>query len=245
MPASSFHSRSLTASESRASRGWLLCLEGTVEIPCMMIRHWLPQVLCRTSQDPPPSPGSLCFVPDKVVEGSEETASVGVSFQRGVARFEKVLTHVGLEIETLTIEGQDVGIQTEPFALELSKPAMVEAVLLPEALERFLTVRSGGALREVAVRLVPGQIHVEASTRVIFEIRATAICTFRIENGKRLYVELQSVQALGGAGAGIVQRQLDAINPILDVSELPIEVELQSVEVEEGRIVARALAGGK
>ena len=93
-------------------------------------------------------------------------------------------------------------------------------------------------VQEISLKLEPRQIRIQASVRLILPMTATALCTLRIEANKRVFVELQSVEILGAGVKGIVQKQLDAINPVLDVTPLPVDVSLDEIRIEEGRLVA-------
>ncbi|ARU39755.1 hypothetical protein CCB80_00775 [Armatimonadetes bacterium Uphvl-Ar1] len=68
-------------------------------------------------------------------------------------------------------------------------------------------------------------------------IPVKAVCTIEIRDGKRLEVVLKQADVLGGAAKNLIESQLDKINPIFDVADLPIEVNLMSVEADGGRVV--------
>ena len=75
---------------------------------------------------------------------------------------------------------------------------------------------------------------------MLIPIRAVAHCSLSIREGTFLDVVLKRIDP--GAAAGIVEKQLAAINPILDTSGLPFKIEMQSVEIADGNIVVEGTA---
>jgi len=159
------------------------------------------------------------------------------------ASFCNVRLPIGLVLDRIEIEGQDAELHTDPLHLELPEPGNVRVFVGAESLEKYLNEQAPGGLRDFQVRLVPGAIEVQATARVIVELRATATCKLRIEHGRELHVELMSVDVLGGSAKSLVESQLDKINPILDAREYPVQLELHSVEItSEAVIVTGTLA---
>jgi hypothetical protein len=80
---------------------------------------------------------------------------------------------------------------------------------------------------------------VDATMQVILSVPVSAVCTLRIDQGKRLFIDLESVSVLGGAPKAMVQKQLDAINPVFDLDTLPVDGNLESVEVADGKALLK------
>ena len=150
----------------------------------------------------------------------------------------ELVTPVGLTIAAVVIRGDGASVETEPFSYEMESEADLEALIHEAALEAFVKEKVPDNVQEIWLSLLPEKVHVRAVVRMILPVTANAVCTLRIEDGKRVFVELESVEVLGAGVKGLVQKQLDAINPVVDVSELPFEVRLTEIRIEEGRLVA-------
>ena len=89
----------------------------------------------------------------------------------------------------------------------------------------------------------PHGIIVEASVSILIRIGGTATCRLKIEDEKRLLVELVSAEFLGVGASGLIQNQLEKLNPVLDTDDLPLPVALKEVRLEQGvlRIFGTAL----
>jgi hypothetical protein len=159
-----------------------------------------------------------------------------------VERFELVLqglsTPVGLQISALRVFGSEAAIQPDPFSYSLPEPAKFEALILEPTLEAFVRTKLPDNFENANLKLEPGRIVVRATVRVILPVAATAVCSLRVEEEKRLFVQLDSVEMLGAGVKGLVQKQIDAINPILDAAEWPLDLRIAEVRIEQERIVA-------
>lgn len=165
-----------------------------------------------------------------------EQIQIGSAF----AEFSKVRLPFGLDVEILRVEGTGLLLQREPFDWKLGEPAKVVATVTDLALQAFLEHKKPGGLRDFFVQLSQGEVQVHATARVLIEIRAVAVCDLEIVEGKQLFVRLKKVDVLGVGAKSLVQKQLDEINPILDVKDLPVPLELQTVEIGDGKIVMTA-----
>lgn len=153
-----------------------------------------------------------------------------------------LVTPIGLTIAAVVIHGDGASFKTVPFAYEMDGEADLEAMIHESALEAFVKTKVPDNVQEIWLSLLPDKVHIRAVVRMIISVTANAICTLRIEDGKRVYVVLESVEVLGAGVKGLVQKQLDAINPVLDVSDIPLEVRLTEIRIEEGRLVATGKA---
>lgn len=155
------------------------------------------------------------------------------------AAFKRLVLPLGLTLDEVRVVGYGAEVTKDPFQIALEKPAELEAELLQEDLQAFLVRTSPGGLQGFKVRMAEGKIYVDARITVLIPVPVSAVCTLRIDGGKRLFVDLESVSVLGGAPKGLVQKQLDAINPVFDMSTLPLEGELTSVDVADGKALLK------
>jgi len=152
------------------------------------------------------------------------------------ATFRNIALSIGLVIESVVIKAQNAKIETDPFRFTLPEPGDVTVTVTQEAIESHLETMAPGGLRDFRVALISGQVLVEATARVILDIRAKAVCTLRIVDGTQLFVDLQDVDVLGGSAKKLVENQLSKVNPILDASELPLSLVMEEIVVEDGRV---------
>lgn len=141
---------------------------------------------------------------------------------------------MGLTINALTLTGADVHLESDPLHLSSPTPGKLKALVFAENLASFLNSQSPGGLRDFKVELKEGRIHVQASIMIM---KASAVCTLRIQDGEALYVDLESVDVLGVGAKNLVQAQLDKINPVMKMSDLPIEAELTDWTIEDGKLI--------
>lgn len=171
--------------------------------------------------------------------GKNKTLDVGTL----KAELRDVLLPMGLNLSLVKISGEQIHLEQEPFEFRLSQPGELEVTVTQEDLQKFLTLKAPGSVKDFSIKLEDGLIFVEATARMIVEIRAKATCTLRIEEGKRVFVDLKNVDVLGVGAKGIVQNQLDQINPVLDVADLPVSAEIRTVRIENGvAVITGAIA---
>jgi hypothetical protein len=149
---------------------------------------------------------------------------------------------MGLVVDDVRIEGANATIDTHPFAVHLEQPGHVEAHVAALDLAAFLDAKAPGGLKDFGIAIREGKVYVEATARVIVEVRAKVVCTLRIHEKKQLFVDLESVDVMGIGAKGMVQGQLDQINPVLDASQFPLNVEFEEVIADHDRLILKGAA---
>jgi hypothetical protein len=174
-------------------------------------------------------------------------SSTEVQIGKFEASFHEVRLPMGLTLERVLLAAPDGGlIDKDPFRLEMPELGTIEARVTAAALQDFLEMKSPGGLSGFKIELEEGKVYVQATARVIMEVRASAVCTLSIHDGRKLFVDLESVDVMGlGGMRSLVQSQLDQVNPVLDVSEIPLHVVLQEAIVADGAVTLKGLAGPK
>ena len=162
-----------------------------------------------------------------------------LDFDAMYAAFKRVKISIGLIVDEVRITGKSAHLVREPFSITLEEAASIEAELLQEDVQTFLVQTSPGGLRNFAVKMDEGKIMVTATIVVIVPVPVSAVCTLRIDQGKRLFIDLESVSVLGGAPKSLVQKQLDAINPVFDLDTLPLDGTLTSVDIAAGKALLK------
>ena len=162
-----------------------------------------------------------------------------LDFDAMYSAFKRVKLSMGLIIDEVRISSKGAHFIRDPFSLTVDEPATIEAEILQEDVQVFLTQTSPGGLQNFSVKMGEGQILVNAQMQVLVPVPASAVCALRIDSGTKLFIDLVSVKVLGSAPRNLVQKQLDAINPVFDLEALPISGTLDSVEVADGKALLK------
>lgn len=165
--------------------------------------------------------------------GASDSVDVG-TFDVSLAQ---VALPMGLVLSRVRIWGQDLHLEREPFVIQVSQPGRMEITVSEDQLAAFLEREAPGGLRNFRVTADGGKLTVQATARILVEITAEAVCTLRADDGTRLFVELESLSV--PAARNLVQNQLERVNPIVDLDDLPIGGRIQQIEISGGQVVLR------
>lgn len=146
----------------------------------------------------------------------------------------------GLTLDRIEVETGEADGTYPPLALNLSKPLDFKVWVSAENIADFMDKKGIGGLKDIKVVCTDGHVSVEATAKVIVEIRATAVCTLRIVNGTQLFVDLESVSV--PIARNVIEGQLAKSNPILDLAEFGFQLQMTSVEVENGAVQVQGTA---
>jgi hypothetical protein len=161
------------------------------------------------------------------------------------ARFYNVKTPMGLVLTEARVKGVNTIIGHKPLHVEMLKPGDIEAHINEQALAVFLNEEAPGGLQNFQVELKDGKIALQATMTMIIPIKAAAVCTLRIVDGRQIFVDLESVDVFGVGATGLVESHLAKVNPVLDVSTLPLDVLLKDVTIKEGLVIVTGTAQPK
>ncbi|HMS55402.1 MAG TPA: LmeA family phospholipid-binding protein [Fimbriimonadaceae bacterium] len=159
------------------------------------------------------------------------------------AVFKSVRLPFGLLVDEMHVEGADLLVTTEPVGVKLPSAGNVIARVGEASLNEFLRLKVPKEVRDPVASIADGQIIVEATVRMIVELRAVARCSLQIKGGKQLHVVLDTVEVAGLGAKSLVQGQLDQINPVLDAAEMPLPMTLEQANILEGMIEIRGTIG--
>ncbi len=146
---------------------------------------------------------------------------------------------IGLTLDRVTIHGHGIHLDSDPFEFTLKKPGKLEVTVSTTSIASFLNTKAPSKIKDFEVAIDDGRLLVMANAKLVVTIKVVAECAFEIVGKSQLFVRLKSVGKLGSAVQKLVQRQLDDINPVLDVKDLPIEATLESIELKHGHITIR------
>ena len=150
------------------------------------------------------------------------------------AQLRNLVLPMGLKVDEVRLTGEGVHFERKPFVFTVAKPGEMQVQVSEASLAEFLDGKSPAGLRKFQVRAEDGKLYVDAVKTVLVDLKASAVCALRIEEGSRLMVDILSVDVAGAGIKNLLQAQLDKINPIIDAADFPFPVILESVTAHEG-----------
>jgi hypothetical protein len=148
---------------------------------------------------------------------------------------------MGLELDEVAVSGSDVEVHSDPFALSLGANASAIVRVSCESIRSYLSTLDLGGLRDVTVETENGLLKVSGTVVVLVPVRATAFCALVAREAKFLDIVLEAADP--GAAFSLIERQLKGVNPVLDLSDLFLDVSITTVEAADGWVEMRARAG--
>lgn len=152
-------------------------------------------------------------------------------------RLKRVSLPIGLVLDEVLISGKGARVSTDPFAVHLDEPGRVVVKIHEGSIERFLERLQLGGASDFSVQATGGRLHIQTSVRVLVEIRVNVLCSLESEGGKRLDIVIEDGEP--AAAKRMLESQIDKINPILDLSELPLDMTIEEIVIDEGWVELR------
>lgn len=121
--------------------------------------------------------------------------------------------------------------------ITVAEPGTLEVFVSEASLASFLDTQAPAGLKNFKVQARDGKLFVHAVKTVIVDLKASAVCSLVIEDWRKLIVVLESVDVAGAGIKNLIQAQLDKINPIFDLSDLPVNGALETISMEKGGVV--------
>lgn len=140
----------------------------------------------------------------------------------------------GLLVDEILIEGSDVEVATDPLEWTLGENGKVTVRIGEAALRELILSKAPEQIQDVDVTLANDRIWVKAKVKMILSITASAELALRIEDSKKMFVELRSLDAIAAAARPMLEKQLEDMNPILNVDALPFALRVVSQQIEDG-----------
>lgn len=144
----------------------------------------------------------------------------------------------GLTVDSLTIDATDVRVAEE--GTDFGGTAHAEAILTPASVQVFLAARVPEAVQDVRVAFEGGVLVVRARVTLLVTLDVTIRVELVLEQATRLVANVVSVEP--GLARGLIEAEIAKANPLLDASELPVPLRLDSVSVEPDAVVLSASA---
>lgn len=149
---------------------------------------------------------------------------------------------IGLRVDKFSLDIGKSAAVIKPFSLGMQEPARFEATIGQESVAEFLEKKGLGGLKDFVVKADDGVVVIEATAKIIVELRVAVTCTLRVENETKLFVDLESVSVPGPMARNMVEKQLAKANPIFDLAEVAPTVKMHSVTPESGHILVQGTA---
>lgn len=170
----------------------------------------------------------------------EETRTMSdLSVERLHVELGRLVLPVGLVLDSVRLDAGAARLATDPASLVLDQPAKYQAAVSEESVVEFVMPRLPDNLREASVSLLPGEIAVTGKFRLLVEIPFRASLGLAVVERRRLRLDVLSVDVLGAGPAQLVQKRLDAINPVFDVADVPFPMTIDEAWVDSGVVVLR------
>lgn len=144
---------------------------------------------------------------------------------------------MGLVVDDVRLAGNGLHLEREPFAISVPEPGKLEVFVSDASLGLFLDKQAPAGLKNFRVQAKDGKLNVQAVKTVLVDLKASAVCSLIIEDMTKLVVKLESVDVAGAGIKNLIQAQLDKINPIFDLADLPIKGTLESISMDNGGVV--------
>lgn len=143
---------------------------------------------------------------------------------------------MGLHVDEVRIAGHTLRLERDPFLLVAPEPGKLEVFVSDASLAKFLEHMSPAGLKKFQVSAKEGKLYIQAVKTVILDLKASAVCTLRIEDKRRLFVAIETVEVAGAGIKNLLEAQLAKINPIIDVAMFPFQATLDTVSLATGGI---------
>ncbi len=145
----------------------------------------------------------------------------------------------GLTLDRVRIQAGAASGRMDPFALAMAEPAQIEIEISELSVKTFVEKKAPNKMTIEALFLDHGLISLRGSAKLVFEVKANATCALDIIDRSALHVRLVDVDKPGPI-KGLIESQMDAINPIFTANDLPFDLDLESCRIEAGSIFLTA-----
>jgi len=144
---------------------------------------------------------------------------------------------MGLKVDDVRLAGKGLHLERDPFVINVPQPGRLEVFVSEASLATFLDAQAPAGLKNFRVQAKNGKLFVQAVKTVLVDLKANAVCSLVIEDQRKLLVVLESVDVAGAGIKNLIQTQLDKINPIFDLSVLPINGAIETVSMDNGGVI--------
>ena len=153
--------------------------------------------------------------------------------------FSRVSIPAGLVIDSVEVEAGSVKVNSKSGRLSLVQPAQLKAQVSSDDLCNFLAIKLPIKLNNLELDISGGKIRLKGALKMVVSLQANVECELLIHNGDKLSVQLVSVDVQGVGAKSLLQNTLDQINPVFELSDLPVKGVITEIECENGKVTVR------
>jgi len=169
---------------------------------------------------------------------------VNVTLQHAQLRVEGLKLENGLVVDLVTVEAEECSFNAATKSYAAPKGGTLEAYVSAGSVRRFLEDNPPENVKDLDILLGEGRIVVTAKMQAIISVGVTATGHLVARDGTRIEFEPTEVKVAGfGAPGGLVDSALAGINPLLDLSGLPLPIVVTDIAIQPTSITFQATIG--
>ena len=145
---------------------------------------------------------------------------------------------IGLVVDRIEFHGTNLRLAPKP---QLGGPVQMRVRISTGCLATFIESRAPKGIEGFQITTVGGKLLVEAHAKIaLLKTRVSAEVSMEIFEKRMIVAHLDSCSH--NIATGLIEKQLAAINPVLNVADLPVRVQLDSIQIEGNKIVILGVA---
>ncbi len=142
----------------------------------------------------------------------------------------------GPTLSEVALGSTGLHISGPPLGAFLDRPAGVHVTIKTHDLQEFIDKNLGDRFRDCVVHVTHEGIRLEGQIKALLAVPFTAEVMPIVKGDRQIEIELISASIMGASTPGMVQSQLDKLNPVFDTTKFPVDLRLVSVTCEYGQI---------
>lgn len=149
-----------------------------------------------------------------------------------------------MRASSVVLSGGSGRYSLDPLALEVDETSSFELWVTADDLRTMVTQSLPPQISRLDLTLGDGVILIDAAIRLFFEMSGRVTCRIRIEDGKKLFVEVLET-TIPATNVGMLQGMIQQINPVFDAGRQGVPLVLEHVEITPRavRVSGQALPG--
>lgn len=142
----------------------------------------------------------------------------------------------GIRIADINLIFPQIALQFSPFMVPEGTRVNASIVVSASDIQQYLNQKRPGGISNFRVTTNNGKIQIVGQAKVLIPMEVGAEGVLDYEDGKMSFVPLRAEIAGAKAPDGLVKDQIDKINPIFDLTGLPLSADVKSIEIGNGEI---------
>lgn len=126
-------------------------------------------------------------------------------------------------------------LSVKPFSIPEGTICHATMVFLDEDVRAYLEEKRPGNLSDFRVRAEDGEITIVAVARMLLPVEVGAVGVLEFADGKLNFAP-RRIEAGGVNAEAIARPHLERVNPLVDLTGLPVRADIQSLDIGSGAI---------